>query len=34
LYALPLLIAGQTIVMYTNAHDLAYWFRIARALVG
>ena len=34
LYALPLLIAGQTIVMYTNTHDLAYWFRMARALVG
>src|SRR5262245_40309275 len=34
LYALPLLIAGQAMVMYTNTHDLAYWFRIARALVG
>ena len=34
LYTLPLLIAGQTIVMYTNTHDLAYWFRIAHALLG
>ena len=34
LYALPLLIAGQTLVMYTNTHDLAYWFRIARDLLG
>jgi len=34
LYALPLLIAGQAIVMYTNAHDLAYWFGIARVLLG
>jgi hypothetical protein len=34
LYALPLLIAGQTIVMYTNTHDLAYWFRIARVFLG
>jgi len=34
LYALPPLIAGQTIVMYTNTHDLAYWFKIARALLG
>ena len=34
LYALPLLIAGQTIVMYTITHDLAYWFRIARALLS
>jgi hypothetical protein len=33
-YALPLLIVGQTIVMYTNTHDLAYWFRIAHALLG
>lgn len=34
LYGLPLLIAGQTIVMYTNTHDLASWFKIARALLG
>ena len=33
LRALPSLIAGQTIVMYTNTHDLAYWFRIAHALL-
>ena len=34
LYALPLLVAGQTIVMYTNTHDLAYWFKIARVLLA
>ena len=34
LYALPLVVAGQTIVMYTNTHDLAYWFRIARGLLS
>lgn len=34
LHALPPLIVGQTIVMYTNTHDLAYWLKIARALLG
>jgi hypothetical protein len=33
-YALPLLIIGQTVVMYTNTHDLAYWFKTARLLLG
>ena len=33
LYALPPLIAGQAIVMYTNMHDLAYWLKIARAVL-
>ena len=33
LVALPLLIAGQTIVMYTNTHDLAYWLTIAHAML-
>jgi hypothetical protein len=33
LYALPPLIVGQTIVMYTNTHELAYWLKIARVLL-
>lgn len=34
LYALPLLIAAQTIVMYTDTHDLPYWLRFAQVLLG
>ena len=34
LCALPLLIAGQTLVMYTNTHDLRYWFKFARMLLA
>jgi hypothetical protein len=34
LYALPAVIIGQTVAMYTFTHDLAYWVRIAHALVG
>jgi hypothetical protein len=34
LYALPALIAGQAIVMYTNTHDLQYWLRFARAILA
>lgn len=33
-YALPALIVGQTIVMYTNTHDLAYWHSIADRLLS
>jgi len=34
LYALPSLVVGQTIVMYTNTHDSVYWLRIAQALLN
>jgi len=34
LYTLPAFILGQTIVMYTNTHDLQYWLKIARAILG
>src|SRR5262249_40710375 len=34
LYALPAIIVGQTIVMYTNTQDLAYWFKIARTMLS
>src|SRR5215467_445857 len=34
LCALPLLLAGQTMVIYTNTHDLRYWRRIAEALLS
>jgi len=34
LYTLPVFILGQTIVMYTNIHDLQYWLKIARAILG
>jgi hypothetical protein len=33
-YALPALLIGQTIVMYTNIHKLPYWMKIANALLG
>ena len=33
-YALPALIVGQTIVMYTNTHDLTYWRSIADRLLS
>lgn len=34
LYALPVLITGQTVVMYANVHKTAVWMRIAHALLG
>lgn len=34
LYALPVLIAGQTAVMYANVHRSAFWISIADALLG
>jgi hypothetical protein len=34
LAALPLLIVGQTVVVYTNLHDLHYWLAIAHAILG
>jgi hypothetical protein len=34
LFALPLFIAGQTIVTYTYLHRLSYWQNIAHAIIG
>ena len=34
LYALPLFTAGQTIVTYVAWHNVPYWMKIARALLG
>jgi hypothetical protein len=34
LYALPLFIVGQTVVLYTVVHQLPYWQKIAHALLG
>jgi hypothetical protein len=34
LVALPMLILGQTVVVYTNLHDLRYWLAIAHAILG
>jgi len=34
LYALPEFILGQTVVMYTNTHDLPYWLKIAHAILS
>jgi hypothetical protein len=34
LYALPLLIAGQMVVMYTLTQDPPFWIKIAHALLG
>ena len=34
LYALPAIILGQTVVMYTNAHNLPYWLKIAHAILS
>jgi hypothetical protein len=34
LYALPMLVIGQTVVMYTIRHELSYWLRIAHAKLG
>jgi hypothetical protein len=34
LVALPLLILGQTVVVYTNLHDLRYWLVIAHAILN
>lgn len=34
LYTLPAFIIGQTIVMYTNTHDLPYWLTIAHAILN
>jgi hypothetical protein len=34
LVALPLLMLGQTLVIYTNLHDLRYWLAIAHAILG
>lgn len=34
LFALPLFIAGQTIVTYTYLHHLSYWHDIAHAIIG
>jgi hypothetical protein len=33
-YALPGFIVGQVVVMYTNTHNLAYWLKIAHALLS
>jgi hypothetical protein len=32
-YVLPVLVVGQTVVMYTVLHDLEYWRTIGRALL-
>jgi len=34
LYALPAIILGQTVVMYTNAHNLPYRLKIAHAILS
>lgn len=34
LYALPVLIAGQTVVMYANVHRSPGWMSIAHAILG
>jgi len=34
LYALPILVIGQTAVIYTINHQLSYWLRIAHAILG
>jgi hypothetical protein len=32
-YALPAFVIGQTVVMYTDTHDLAYWLKISHAIL-
>ena len=34
LYALPMLVIGQTVVIYTIGRELSYWLRIAHAILG
>jgi hypothetical protein len=34
LYALPAFILGQTVVMYTDTHDLPKWLKIAHAILS
>jgi hypothetical protein len=34
LYALPLFIAGQSVVLYTVVHQLRYWQKIAHAILA
>ena len=34
LCALPLLVIGQTVVIYTVSHELRYWLKIAHAMLG
>jgi hypothetical protein len=34
LYALPALVLGQTLVMYTDAHSSAWWMKLAHALTA
>jgi hypothetical protein len=34
LYALPMLVIGQTVVIYTTGRELSYWLRIAHAILG
>lgn len=34
LYVLPVLIAGQTLVMYANVHKSVPWMKIAHAILG
>jgi hypothetical protein len=33
LYALPALVLGQVVVVYTGVHDLPYWLRIGNAIL-
>jgi hypothetical protein len=34
LFVLPLFILGQTIVSYAAFHNVPFWLRIARAILG